>query len=191
MFSLLSIGLMACGNAGDTHDTSTAVKHDHSAMDHTSEQEMLTHSSARKNENQSMTRLIDHYLRMKDALVLDDAESAAAAANELLSSVVEFDFSTYEEAKHAEIKEGLNVIAEYSALIVKSELDTQRMHFSGMTNVLLKLWKLAGPDRKLYHQYCPMYNGNEGGYWLSDSKEIRNPLFGSMMLGCGRVVESL
>ncbi|MFT4674108.1 MAG: hypothetical protein ACI9R6_001009, partial [Saprospiraceae bacterium] len=28
---------------------------------------------------------------------------------------------------------------------------------------------------------------NTGGYWLSNSKEIRNPYFGSKMLKCGRI----
>jgi hypothetical protein len=27
----------------------------------------------------------------------------------------------------------------------------------------------------------------EGGYWLSDSKEIRNPYYGEKMLVCGNV----
>jgi len=31
----------------------------------------------------------------------------------------------------------------------------------------------------------------KGGYWLSNSKEIRNPYFGDIMLACGEVTEVL
>jgi hypothetical protein len=40
---------------------------------------------------------------------------------------------------------------------------------------------------KVYKQFCPMAFNGEGGYWLSDSKEIRNPYYGDKMLVCGRV----
>jgi hypothetical protein len=32
---------------------------------------------------------------------------------------------------------------------------------------------------------------NTGGFWLSDSKTIRNPYFGDKMLTCGQVRETL
>ena len=44
---------------------------------------------------------------------------------------------------------------------------------------------------ELYLEYCPMANGNTGGYWLSNEKEIRNPYFGDKMLKCGSVKETI
>ena len=32
---------------------------------------------------------------------------------------------------------------------------------------------------------------NTGGYWLSNSKEVRNPYFGNSMLKCGEVKETI
>jgi hypothetical protein len=32
---------------------------------------------------------------------------------------------------------------------------------------------------------------NTGGYWLSNSKEIRNPFFGDKMLKCGRIEKEI
>jgi hypothetical protein len=43
----------------------------------------------------------------------------------------------------------------------------------------------------IYKQYCPMAFSNTGAYWLSESKEIRNPYFGDKMLKCGRIVSEI
>ncbi|MBA4058359.1 MAG: hypothetical protein C0490_26815, partial [Marivirga sp.] len=43
----------------------------------------------------------------------------------------------------------------------------------------------------LYLEYCPMANNNEGAYWLSNEKEIKNPYFGDKMLKCGSVKETI
>ena len=34
-----------------------------------------------------------------------------------------------------------------------------------------------------------MANDNQGAYWLSATKEIRNPYFGKQMLNCGSTEE--
>jgi len=45
--------------------------------------------------------------------------------------------------------------------------------------------------QKLYWDYCPMAFDNNGAYWLSFEREIKNPYFGSKMLNCGSVEDSL
>jgi len=43
----------------------------------------------------------------------------------------------------------------------------------------------------VYLQFCPMANGGKGASWLSKDEEIRNPYFGSRMLKCGRIKETI
>jgi hypothetical protein len=43
----------------------------------------------------------------------------------------------------------------------------------------------------IYVEYCPMANDNEGAYWLSNEKQIKNPYFGDAMLKCGSVKETI
>jgi hypothetical protein len=50
---------------------------------------------------------------------------------------------------------------------------------------------IVGYNQTLYKQFCPMYDNGNGGYWLSLSKDIENPLFGSKMLKCGSVKETI
>ena len=50
---------------------------------------------------------------------------------------------------------------------------------------------ITGAAKTLYQQYCPMYNNNKGGMWLSASEEIKNPYYGAKMLNCGEVQKEI
>jgi hypothetical protein len=52
------------------------------------------------------------------------------------------------------------------------------------------LIKTFGTDQKLYQDYCPMYNQGKNGYWISETKNVKNPYYGSEMLSCGRMVQA-
>ena len=43
----------------------------------------------------------------------------------------------------------------------------------------------------VYVQFCPMANGGEGANWVSKEKAVKNPFYGSQMLTCGKVVETI
>jgi hypothetical protein len=58
-----------------------------------------------------------------------------------------------------------------------------------MSEVMYDLVKTFGAGQPLYHDHCPMYNDNKGGMWLSETKEIKNPYFGSEMPKCGTIEE--
>ena len=53
------------------------------------------------------------------------------------------------------------------------------------------LIKNTNPEIIIYYQYCPMYNGGKGANWLSKENTVKNPYYGSMMLTCGKVVETI
>ncbi len=70
------------------------------------------------------------------------------------------------------------------------DIKKQRDFFVTMTNEVLKrASKSKITSGKVFKQYCPMAFDGTGGYWLSDSEEIRNPYFGKEMLICGSVKE--
>lgn len=72
------------------------------------------------------------------------------------------------------------------------KLDEQRNYFTVLSDQMTSLIKSAKLSSGiLYVEFCPMANNNEGGYWLSNEKEIRNPYFGNRMLKCGSVKETI
>lgn len=130
-------------------------------------------------KDQKLAAAYKHYALLKDALVGSDKAEAKKAADALQKSLVL-------------VKDGKKAAGEAAKVSASSSLDDQRKAFSSLTNEmtsLLKGGKLSMGE--LYIDYCPMANNNKGAYWISSEKEIKNPYFGSKMLKCGSVKETI
>ncbi|PZV80288.1 uncharacterized protein DUF3347 [Algoriphagus aquaeductus] len=180
--SLISLALFSCGEKSTNSETQTET---HASGDASSA------SSVSVNSSKSTSGIIDAYLAVKDALVADDAATAAAKSADLVSALKTYDIAG-SQANDPEELERLQVEAtDFAEKLATADIAAQRESFQALSVVMKDMLKIAGTDRTLYHQYCPMYKGNTGGMWLSANEEIKNPLFGSSMLTCGRVEETL
>lgn len=130
-------------------------------------------------KNEVYNAAYTHYTALKEALVLSNqaaAKSAAASLAEGLNSV----------------ENGANAHLAASLIVKATSLEAQRKAFTDLTTEMIHLSKsepLASGE--LHLAYCPMANGNKGGYWLSNTKDIRNPYYGDRMLRCGSVKETI
>lgn len=183
LFALLvSFVLLSCGEKTNNSETQTEVHASGDASDA---------NSVAVTNSKSTTGIIDAYLAVKDALVADNGTSAAAKSADLLTALKSYDIASAQVNDPEEL-ERLQVEATiFAEKLASTEIAGQREAFQALSVVLKDMLKIAGTDRTLYHQYCPMYKGNTGGMWLSANEEIKNPLFGSSMLNCGRVEETL
>lgn len=180
--SLLSFALFSCGEKSTTTETQSET---HASGDATAANLVSLNSS------KTTSGIIDAYLAVKDALVADDAATAAAKSADLVSALKTYDIAG-SQANDPEELERLQVEATgFAEKLATADIAAQRESFQALSVVLKDMLKIAGTDRTLYHQYCPMYKGNTGGMWLSANEDIKNPLFGSSMLTCGRVEETL
>ena len=68
-----------------------------------------------------------------------------------------------------------------------SDIKEQRNHFKHLSESLTKAIQLFGINEKVYNQFCPMADNNNGAYWLSREEKVINPYFGDAMLTCGEV----
>lgn len=142
---------------------------------------------------EQLVRVLQNYLKVKDAFVSSDAALAKAEAGNLRKVI---------KAVDAKMLTGpaLNDWSNYSNNLEMSlseisgtdDIEAQRTAFSTLSDNLYKSIKAYGlGTMTAYYEFCPMAFNDQGGYWLSDSKEIRNPYFGDKMLTCGRVTEEL
>jgi hypothetical protein len=67
----------------------------------------------------------------------------------------------------------------------------QREHFDLLSRDMIDLVNATGSSQTLYKDFCPMYNNKKGAFWLSETKEIKNPYYGKEMLECGEVKEEI
>lgn len=130
-------------------------------------------------ENKNLDKAYTQYIQLKDALVASRSDEVQQAASQLEKSL-----TSVENGKKAQ--------DEASKIVAAASLDEQRKAFSTLSDEMTKLVKKSTISTgEIYLKYCPMANGNKGGYWLSNEKEIKNPYFGAKMLKCGSVKETI
>jgi hypothetical protein len=126
--------------------------------------------------------LLPLYYNVKDALVSGNASLAASKAGELVKALNSADAKTLTGNNQAGLLEHAGKIAE------SKDLNSQREHFAILSTDMIALAKGSKlSSQSVYQMYCPMKKSN----WLSSEKTVKNPYYGSAMLTCGKVVETI
>jgi len=180
--TLISFALYSCGEKTTTSESNEETQ----ATEGSSSVQAISVSSSN-----STSGIIDAYLAVKDALVSDDQNSASAKSADLVSALRAYEISSSKANDPEELERLQMEAVRISESLSSGDIVAQRENFQMLSGIMKDLLKIAGTDRTLYHQYCPMYKNNTGGMWLSASEEIKNPLFGSSMLTCGRVEQTM
>ena len=141
------------------------------------------------NGQKDLSQLLSLYYDVKNALVNADAATASAKAGELLNAINNMDVKSLSPNDKKAFTAVQNKL-EYDARHISEvkELAHQREHFASLSKnmyALAKNAKLSG--QPVYEQYCPM----KDAYWLSNETAIKNPYYGSSMLACGEVKDTL
>ena len=138
---------------------------------------------------EQLKAVFNEYINLKDALVKEDSKSTSANATTLLNKLNKVDMKLLSDNKahnhwmslEGEIKSSATSISE------TSDIKSQRDHFKHLSSNLINAVQLFGVDEKVYVEFCPMADNNNGAYWLSKEEKVINPYFGSAMLTCGEV----
>ncbi len=136
--------------------------------------------------------VFDNYFLVKDALVKTDGVTASAKAALLLAALNDVKMETLKTDEHMawmKVEKELKTDAKHIA--GSKAIESQRAAFSSLSGKIYVLIKAAKPAEKIYYQNCPMYNDGKGANWLSKETIIKNPYYGSMMLNCGKTVETI
>lgn len=127
---------------------------------------------------QNPEELLKNYFVLKDALLASDNEKSSNAASMMRKSITESgDFSKKKE---------LLMLAEKVAS--SKDLEKRRTAFAPFSEAMYRYVKNQDSiPQELYYNYCPM----KKSYWLSAETAIKNPYYGSKMLTCGSVKETI
>ncbi len=132
------------------------------------------------------------YFSIKDALIKGDGATAAAKAKELFNVIDKVKMESMTAAQHTVWMKFEKQIS-YDAEHIKGvkETEHQREHFASLSKNMIEVMKVIKPDYTVYIDHCPMYNDNKGADWLSKESGIKNPYYGSQMLTCGKIIETI
>jgi len=166
--------------------------HDHGAQE-SEETHTIQAVSASLEFMKQLKSFYEAYLEMNEAFIESDAAKVSKTAKTAVTALENIEMGLLEGDAHMAWMDQLEILSPALKNIAKNnDLEKQRLEYATFNLTFYKSLKMFGLDNDTtYYQYCPMANGDEGAYWFSETKEIRNPYFGDMMLSCGETRDTL
>ena len=167
--------------------TSIASNGDHSNHSNHSE----TSTTVIQGENQ-LKVVFDNYFLVKDALITSNGNSTASASKELVTAINNVKMDKLDMDVHMVWMKVVNTIQKDAENIADTkDVKIQRDHFTSLSKEIYTVIKISKYENPVYYQFCPMFNDGKGANWLSKENAVKNPYYGSMMLSCGKTVETI
>jgi copper chaperone CopZ len=136
--------------------------------------------------------VFDTYFAVKNALVTTDAANASSKSNDLVSALDAVQMDQLEMDVHLIwMKVLTDLKADAKNIGNTNDIAKQRNHFVALSKNIYPLMKISKTETPTYYQFCPMANDGKGANWLSKENAVKNPYYGSMMLTCGKTVETI
>ncbi len=149
---------------------------------------IVLHAQSKSQETNQLKTVFDNYIQLKNDLVITDRKSAAKDATVLSTSINAVKKESLNtEVKTVWMKVSENLLAEAKSIAETSDITKQRDAFKTLSTDMYQVMKVSKINETLYYQYCPM----QDAYWISTENKIKNPYYGSQMLTCGKVVETI
>ena len=161
---------------------------------------MMNHSNSNtevfktpKQFKEALHKVYNQYILLKDALIASATEEAKKMAVQMHMSLEKVDMKLLHEKKAHENWMGLlkTLQSKSKAISITDDIKKQREAFKPLSNHLIMAVEVFGINETTYKQFCPMADGDKGGYWLSKEAKVLNPYFGEMMLKCGSVKKTI
>ncbi|WP_339614068.1 efflux RND transporter periplasmic adaptor subunit [uncultured Winogradskyella sp.] len=142
-----------------------------------------------KDFQNQLKAVFNDYINLKDALVKDNSKNVKAESKKLLTNLSKVDMKQLKGKEAHNHWMSLEKEIKVSTTLISntSKIKEQRNHFKHLSSHLTNAIEVFGINEKVYHQFCPMADDNNGAYWLSKEENVINPYFGDAMLTCGEV----
>ncbi len=137
-----------------------------------------------------LAAVYESYFALKDALVKSNGQSAQQTAGLLFDGIAAVSMEQLSPEQHEVWMKYMQKLSDDAGQIKKSDkVDKQRKSFASLSEHIYAVMKVIKYGKTVFWQHCPMYN--KGANWLSLDKEIKNPYYGSSMLTCGSLTETI
>ena len=153
---------------------------------------LLTFTFGYSQNNTSIKPVINAYIGLKEALVATNNEQAITSATTLVKALSAVNTADLNAASNKTWGKLSNDLINAAKLIQASnDISVQRDQFVTLSSNMYLLVKDAKNEVPVYYQFCPMANKGKGANRLAKENIVKNPYFGSKMLGCGKTVETI
>lgn len=184
--------------SGEKKETTeaTTTEHEHAKHDPSSTAAMEVSKPQFETDakfQQQLAGVFQSYVALKEAFVSSDVTKVKEQGKSVSSAIASTDMKLLTGVAHNDWMTYLGGMqTALGEIETSTDIEAQRKSFSTLSDNLYKSIKAFGlGGQEAFYEFCPMAFNNEGGYWLSDKDQIRNPYFGDKMLTCGSVKEKL
>jgi Cu(I)/Ag(I) efflux system membrane fusion protein len=169
-----------------------AQDHDHSKMDMDHDMPKTASHEVDAKFQEQLNAVFQESLKLNTSFMTEDITEIKTAALNVKGWIEKVDMMLLKGQAHMDWMNYLNAMNNgLDQIASASSIANQRSAFMEYNTGLYQSIKAFGIGQEAFYQFCPMANNNSGAYWLSDSKEIRNPYMGEKMPTCGAVKETL
>lgn len=159
---------------------------------HNHQDHVKTETVEVKQEKNQLEKVYGNYFQLKDALVSSDGNKASEVSKSMVIAISQVKMELLDNEVHMVWMKNLKNLTEDAEHIGETkDLKHQRDHFMTLSKNVYALMKAEKLNKPVYYQFCPMANDGKGANWLSYENAVKNPYYGSMMLNCGKTVETL
>ena len=168
------------------------IKTDALTENHTNHGDHVTTPKTEVQEVNQLKAVFDNYFIVKDAMISSDGTATSATSKVLFTAINNVKMDQLEMDVHMVWMKVIQSLKEDAEHIADTkDIKHQRDHFTTLSKDIYALLKVAKYEVPVYFQFCPMYNDGKGANWLSKENAVKNPYYGSMMLSCGKTVETI
>ena len=185
--------LIACSGNSNKSAINQTKSNDIQTNAQTDDASVTTLSVADGVSSVSVKGIVSAYIQLKNAFTEDNSTAAATAGKALETIFKNFDKTTLAATQkkiYEDVEDDAREHAEHIGAN-NGNIEHQREHFEMLSKDMYDLVKAFGSDLVLYKDFCPMYNKGKGAFWLSETKDIKNPYLGKTMPTCGTIKEEL
>jgi Cu(I)/Ag(I) efflux system membrane fusion protein len=147
-----------------------------------------------------LTPAIEAYLKLKEALVDEKTQEAAAHAEQLKNLIQQANSYLLDDKAKGKWKDLTNtMIPALNEIAGEKDIAGMRKSFDPLSEAFAKSMMTFRhvAAHPLYLYFCPMASNNQGAYWIDGTEDRTNPYFGRKpvngqdMLKCGELTETI
>lgn len=152
---------------------------------------LMQNGFAQNKGNLSFNDVMTSYINLKNALTIDNSDSAKVCAKLLFNTIDKMPMQTLTTDKHIIWMKYTKKLSDEAEQISKTnDIKIQRYHFMPLSKYMYIVAKeFKTNTNNLNYQFCPMADNGKGAYWISETEAIHNPYFGKKMATCGSTKE--
>jgi hypothetical protein len=191
--TIAAMTLAACNNSGNKPTESQKVSKNTQAISQTDNENLTKSFNTDAKETTKIKEIISAYLQLKNTFTEDNSTDAASAGKKLEAAFKNFDKSAVTASQKKNFEDVEADAREHAEHIGANggNIEHQREHFELLSKDIYDLVKTFGGGQVLYKDFDPMYNNGKGAFWISETKEIKNPYMGKAMLTSGSINEEI